>query len=133
MGNCCSRFTAAKYDDFARIESTQVVSPPVAFYTRRQPKEGEIDEIAEALNVESFQKNRQLLLRKVEGIELNQKDALLLIRALKTDNEKVEFIKNFSSNFNGLKAEDVSPYIRNYDRMHEIEKILLHQDIHPVP
>ena len=133
MGNCCSRFTAAKYDDFSRIESTQAGVPTVSFYTRRPPKEGEIDEIAEAINVESFQKNRQLLLRKVEGIELNSRDALLLIRALKTDNEKVEFIKNFSSNFNGLKAEYVTPYIRNYDRMQEIEKILLQQEIRPVP
>ena len=133
MGSCCSHSSAAKYDDLARMESSQAPIQPVAFYTRRPPKEGEIEEIAEALSVESFQKNRALLLRKVEGIELDIKNSLLLIRALKTDNEKVDFIRNYCSNFNGLKADDVSPFIRSYEKMQEIEKILIANDIRPVP
>ena len=117
---CCQ---SVDYVPIQRSTSVELDNKLV-HYTRRQPNEGEIEEIADTISLETFQKNRTALLRKVEGIELDVKNSILLIRALKNDTERVEFIRNYSSNFNGLKAEDVSPLIRSSDKMAEIEKIL---------
>lgn len=117
---CCS----SKYYEPMPASTSVELDNKVVHYTRRQPNEGEIEEIADAISLETFQKNRTSLLRKVEGIELDVRSSMLLIRALKNDAERVEFIRNYSSNFNGLKADDVSPLIRSSEKMAEIEKIL---------
>lgn len=118
MGCECSR---SKEDHVA--SSFQPVS--TVQYTLRKPNVGEIEELANSISLESFSKDRLDLLRKLQPIELSVQDFQLILRALKTDTERMSFITEYTSNCPNLTRKDVSKYLRTPKAVSSLEKTLM--------
>ncbi|EAX90414.1 hypothetical protein TVAG_488680 [Trichomonas vaginalis G3] len=114
MGCCNSR----SYEQMT-LDPAPVNTKPSAYYFRRQPKPNEIEELAESLSLETFQKYRAYMLKKIDDVELDNSKALLLMRSLKLDNEKVDFIRLYSCNFKDVNKEDLRLTFRNPKKFEE--------------
>lgn len=117
---CCG----SKQYEHLMFDDPQPMRNPPGYYTRRKPRPNEVEELAEALSLETFQKNRAYLLRKVEDLELDNSKVVLLLRSLKLDNERIEFIKTYHANFKNVKRNDMMYTFRNQNKFAEVDRYL---------
>lgn len=117
---CCSSKDSFNYDQIPQ-KTTDFES--VILYNKRKPYENEIQDIAESIAIEPFAKDRELKLRKLDGVEIDKNDIHMILRALKNDNEKIDFIKKYRNNFTNVQSADIIPFVRSKEKKKEIENL----------
>lgn len=115
---CCSSKDTFDYDK-APTKTQDLES--VILYSKRKPNDSEIQDIAESIAIEPFAKDRASKLRSLDGIELDKGDVQMILRALKNDHEKLDFIKKYRNNFSNVQSIDITPFIRSKEKKKEIE------------
>ena len=117
---CCSSNDDFNYD---KVPTTPQNFESVTLYNRRKPTENEIQDIAQSIAIEPFSKDRYSKLRKLDGIEINKNDVQMILKALKNDKEKLDFVKTYRSGFINVQSSDIIPFVRSNDKKREIENL----------
>lgn len=119
--SCCRGKKAIEYDQV-------LVRPDEAdagtTFNQRDAKDGEIQEIASRLSLEPFLKERRNILKAIFPIRLKSEEVLIILRALKTENERYCFIDQYKDNIGSVDAEEVLVLFRGEDRKEEVKKLL---------
>lgn len=117
---CCYSDDSFNYD---KAPSTTHNFESVVLLSKRKPYENEIQDIAESIAIEPFSKDRESKIKKLDGIELDKSDVQMILRALKNDNEKIDFIKKYRNNFSNTQSADLVIFVRSKEKKKEIEKL----------
>ena len=92
-------------------------------YSGRLANDGEIDSIVQAIKVEPFQKDRTIILKRLDGILLTQSDTMKLLRALSNDTEKLEFLKVYHIQIKSPNVTQITSQFHGSTRKQEVRSL----------